>query len=78
MFNHSARTKYAASQDEKDFSCRSSILSLMPMAFWHIRILHRDKKSGSTAYSYEMDLPEDDVKTFAKQLQHGENAFCNS
>lgn len=47
----------------------------MPMAFWHIRILSRDKKSGSTSYSYEMDLSEDDVRTFAKQVQHGENAF---
>jgi len=47
----------------------------MVMAFWHIRILHRDKKSGSTSYSYEMDLCEDDVRTFAKQLQQGDNAF---
>lgn len=45
------------------------------MTFWHIRILHRDEKSGSTSYSYEMDLCEDDARTFAKQLTHGENAF---
>ncbi len=45
------------------------------MAFWHIRILYRDRKSGSTSYSYEMDLCEDDVRTFAKQLQQGQNAF---
>ena len=45
------------------------------MAFWHIRILYRDKKSGSISYSYETDLPEDDVRTFAKQFQQGENVF---
>jgi len=49
----------------------------MLMVFWHIRILHQDKKSGSTTYSYEMDLSEDDVRTFAKQLQIGENVFMS-
>jgi len=45
------------------------------MAYWHIRILYRDEKSNSTSYTYEMDLCEDDVRTFAKQLQQGEAAF---
>jgi predicted nucleotide-binding protein len=45
------------------------------MVFWHIRILYRDKKSGSTTYSYETDLSEDNVKTFAKQFQAGSNVF---
>ena len=45
------------------------------MVFWHIRILHRDKKSGSTSYSYEMDLSENDVRTFAKQFQLGKGVF---
>jgi len=45
------------------------------MVFWHIRILYQDKKSGSTTYSYEMDLSEDDIRTFAKQFQQGENVF---
>lgn len=45
------------------------------MTFWHIRILHQDKKHGSTSYSYEMDLSEDNAKTVAKQYQQGENLF---
>jgi len=45
------------------------------MVFWHIRILFRDKRSDSTTYSYEMDLSEDNVKTFAKQYQGGEPVF---
>lgn len=45
------------------------------MVFWHIRILFQDKKSGSTTYSYEMDLSEDNVKTFAKQYQGEETVF---
>lgn len=59
----------------KAFLGRFRILSLMVMAFSHVRILHRDEKSGSTSYSYEMDLCEEDVRIFAKQLRQGENVF---
>jgi predicted nucleotide-binding protein len=47
------------------------------MVFWHIRVLLRDKKSGTTSYSYEMDLSENDVKIFAHQYQKGENVFLS-
>ena len=45
------------------------------MVFWHIRILYQDKKSGSTTYSYSMDIGEDGVSTFAKQYQAGDNVY---
>lgn len=43
------------------------------MVFWHIRILYQDKKSGSTTYSYDMDIGEDSVRIFAKQYHAGDN-----